>query len=157
MEVTRKYITEFALNMHMTHSMLLQQDDLHKVNDQKYFSANSPCHIYFICKRPRIILNPVDFKIEDGRIYFPFQIQRKNIFESLYIDVPYQGDPDIRLECDYPYNFYYFKKGDTIIQSGKTALLFQSLRHTDETLLSLKFYTLGNLMVWLEYGQHLID
>lgn len=143
MAIARKYITEFALNMNMTHDMLLQQDDLYKVNEQKYFSETNPCHIYFICKRPRIILNPIDFKIENGRIYFPFQIQKENYFEKIYFDIPYSDDVDIKLECQYPYNFYYIKKNNKVIQSGKTALLFQTFRHENESLLNLEVLYIG--------------
>lgn len=130
--------------MHMTHDMLLQQDDLHKVGKMGYFNADNPCHIYLICKRPRITLNPKDFKIENGKILLPFQIQRQDRFEKMYIEMPYQDDPDIQLVSEYPYNFYEIKKSDgELIQAGKTALLFQTLRHQDQSLLDLEVLYIG--------------
>jgi len=141
---TRKYISEFALNMHMTHDMLLQQDDLNKVGQMDYFNESNPCHIYLICKRPRITLNPKDFKIWDGKILLPFQIQLQDKFEKKYIEMTYVADPNIQLSSEYPYNFYEIKKSNgELIQAGKTALLFQTLRHQDQSLLDLEVLYIG--------------
>lgn len=140
----RRYISEFALNMHMTHDMLLQQDDLKKVGQMDYFNEDNPCHIYLICKRPRITLNTKDFKIENGKIIFPFQIQRQNKFEKMYIEKPYADDPNIILTSKYPYNCFEIKNSnDEIIQAGKTALLFQTLQHQDYSLFDLEVLYIG--------------
>ena len=140
----RKYISEFALNMHMTHDMLLQQDDLNKVGQMEYFDENNPCHIYIICKRPRIILNPQDFKIENGKIILPFQIQRQNKFENIYRELPYGGDPDVILTSEYPFNFYEIKKSNgEIIQVGKSSMLFQTLPQYDYSILDLEVLYIG--------------
>lgn len=128
----------------MTHDMLLQQDDIHKVGQMGYFNENNPCHIYLIGKRPRIVLNPLDFKIENGKILLPFQIQRQDKFEKKYIEMPYADDPEITLTCEYPYNFYEIRKSNgKQIQVGKTALLFQTLRHQDNSLLDLEILYIG--------------
>jgi hypothetical protein len=140
----RKYITEFALNMHMTHDMLLQQDDLSKVGESNYFNEDNPCHIYLICRRPRIILKPEDFKVENKKILFPFQVQRQDKFEQIYIEAPYKDDPTgLELISEYPFNFFEFRKGDKILQIGKTALLFQSFRQNDYSLLDLEVLYIG--------------
>ena len=140
----RKYISEFGLIMNMTHDLLIQQDDLYKVNLSNYFNKNNPCHIYFICRRPRIILNTNDFKIENGIILLPFQIQRQNNFENKYVEIPCIGEQDVILKSNYPYNIYEFsnKKGE-ILEKGKTALLFQKLVHQYESLLDLEVLYIG--------------
>ena len=145
----RKYMTEFALNMYMSHDMLLQQDDLSKVSETNYFSKANPCHIYIICKRPRIVLNPKDFKIEHGKITFPFRVQKQNKFEDIYVEALYGDDPDIVLISDYPYNFYKIRKGDQTLQRGKTALLYQMLFQGDS---SSTFLDLEVLYIGQSYG-----
>jgi hypothetical protein len=53
----RKHEFEFALNMQMYRSMLLQQDGLGVAKKYNLFTEDHPCHIYLICKRPRITVN----------------------------------------------------------------------------------------------------
>lgn len=139
-----KYISEFALNMHMTHDMLIQQEDLDKVGDMGYFDEYNPCHIYLICKRPRIILNPVDFKVGNGKILFPFQVQRQNKFENIYVEMEYNDNPDIVLTSEYPHTFYYLKKSNgELLQEGKAALLFQSLHRQYSSIIDLEVLYVG--------------
>lgn len=140
----RKYISEFALNMHMTHDMLLQQDDLLKVGQLGYFGKNAPCHIYAICKRPRITLEPKDFKVYKGEIVLPFQIHRQDKLERAYMRLPYNGPSDINLVCEYPYNFFAIKTNNgKLIQAGKTALLFQTIWQKNQQALDLNILYIG--------------
>lgn len=123
---TRKYISEFALNMHLTHTMVLQQDDLKRVGEFNYFTADSPCHIYLICRRPRILVDTENFLVNDDSIIFAFKIQRQDTFESIKIEIPNNyGSINFNLASIYPYNFFELRKDGAVILEGKSAVLLQ--------------------------------
>ena len=68
----RKYITELALNLHTSTVIMIPPDQLHRKADGPpgFAEAASECHIYLICRRPRLSFDPHTFrpgtKISEG-------------------------------------------------------------------------------------------
>ncbi len=140
----RKYISEFALNMHLTHTMVLQQDDLKRVGEFNYFTADNPCHIYFICRRPRILIDTEKFIVDKDKLVFAFKIQRQDTFENIEFEIPNTyGTIDFKLTSNYPHNLFELRKDGEILLHGKTAALLQSLGHHLTKHLDLEVLYIG--------------
>ena len=62
---SRKYRSEFGLNIFGNFNCLLQQSDLCYLDQDDGFHAfkENPCHIYMICRRPRVTFEPDDFEL----------------------------------------------------------------------------------------------
>jgi len=56
--------------------MVLQQSDLKSVKSYNYFDNDSPCHIYFICKRPRVTIKQDSFVATDESLIMTFRVQK---------------------------------------------------------------------------------
>ncbi|WP_433991431.1 hypothetical protein U8527_12180 [Kordia algicida OT-1] len=103
--MAKRLPTEFAINMNLHKMMILQQSELEYVNQQNYFDEYSPCHLYFVCKRPRLTIDPGFFKIDDKsislklRIHYPDKVKEHqlNFYNNL-------GTTDAKLESEYPYS-----------------------------------------------------
>ena len=141
---TRKYISEFALNMYLTHTMVLQQDDLKRVGEFNYFTADNPCHIYLICRRPRILIDTEKFFVDKDKIIFAFKIQKQNTFESIEIEIPNKYRTiDFKLTSNYPHNFFELRKDGEILLHGKSAVLLQQFGHQFTKHLDLEVLYIG--------------
>lgn len=124
--------------------MVLQQDDLKRVGEFNYFNADNPCHIYFICRRPRILIDPDKFIVDNEKIIFAFKIQRQNTFESIEIEVPNKyGTTEFKLTSNYPFNFFELRKDGEIILHGKSAVLLQQFGHQFTKHLDLEVLYIG--------------
>ena len=87
--------------------MILQQPELKFVNQFNYFDEYSPCHLYFICRRPRLSIDPEKFEVTNEYISLTFKIQKQDTFEEkkYKFDNTFKRD-DILLETKYPYNTF---------------------------------------------------
>lgn len=122
--VSRKYISEFGLNMVNGYRVLLQQDNLDQIDQ-----AGIEPHIYFVTRRPKITLEPKSVKFTDDKVTGVFQ---KQIKEKL-IPIPFEtknflGTSNVSLRCDFPYTEYSVEDNNhNVITHGKCALLLASL------------------------------
>lgn len=140
---TRKYYSEFGLYMSSVYKVLLQQDgipELDKMPEVKEY----PCHIYIICRRPRITLDPNEFVATPELIKCRFNVQRLGKIEHHDVMVPnYLSEFPVRLNCPYPHTeFSILNVNDQVISRGKVALLAQhqpELQH----LLNLEVLYIG--------------
>jgi hypothetical protein len=124
----RKHMTEFAINMHLAHTMVLQQDDLKRVGEYNYFTTTNPCHIYLICRRPRILIDIENFKVDVDVVRFAFKIQKQDTFENLEIEIPNNfGTTDLKLFSSYPNNNFEFTKMENAFFGGNQQFYFISL------------------------------
>jgi len=140
----RKYISEFALHMNLTHTMLLQQDDLINVGEYEYFSSENPCHIYMICRRPRILIDSTNFVVNSEEIIFAFKIQRQNEYENLELKFPNSyGTNDIKIISSFPFNTFELFKDGNLVLSGKSANLLQYLGTQSTNHLDLEVLYIG--------------
>jgi len=62
----RKYISEFGINMVGGPSAVLQQDHLDSEDLASAFNEEHPCHIYMVCRRPRVTIKPQSIAFADG-------------------------------------------------------------------------------------------
>lgn len=120
----RKYTSEFALSAETQLVLVLQYEELDRLAEFAPV-AEFPCHIYLICRRPRITLDPAGFAISAETVRGRFRIQRGPTFEERDFEmVNAMNRHDLRLECAYPHSIFAFvaPNGDKISQ-GKVGLL----------------------------------
>ena len=109
---TRRFRSEFGLNVYGDYNLLIQQSDfdyLERVDGFRAFEAN-PCHVYMICRRPRISFEPDSFEISTDEIAGSMRVQLGDHFERF----PFAMDnakngPSIRVECPYPHTSAIFR------------------------------------------------
>lgn len=144
--MTKRLPTEFAINMNLEKMMIIQQSELKDVNEFNYFDENSPCHLYFICRRPRLSINPEKYTVTKEYISLTFKIQRQNEFEEKEYKFPntFERD-DIKLTSDYPYNIFKLTTEDEILVDAKVAPFLQ-------TFIRNEFFDLEVLYVGQSYG-----
>jgi hypothetical protein len=120
----RKYLSEFGLHMVATFRLLLQQDDLDTPPAVEALKS-SRCHIYMVCRRPRITLDPASVTVSGERFTGRFLIQRGNTFEPRPFSTPnLTGHSSLVLECPYPHTRFRFLSPDgTLVSHGKVGML----------------------------------
>ncbi|PCJ62703.1 MAG: hypothetical protein COA58_16875 [Bacteroidetes bacterium] len=100
--------------MNLEKMMILQQSELGFVNQQNYFDQYSPCHLYFVCKRPRLTINPDHFEIDKKTISIKIRVQYESEIKEhelkFYNNL---GTTDAKLITKYPYGKFQIvtKKG----------------------------------------------
>ena len=124
--------TEFALNMNMNKAVLLQQEDLPELKNYNYFDKYNPCHIYFICKRPRISIDPNEFKVNETSIELNFKVQRQNEFIPFkcYCENPTETT-NIRILSEYPYSKFQILADEELYTGGSVAHFLQQNDYRD--------------------------
>lgn len=117
---TRKYISEFGLVSTAAYRLLLQQDALSQVPDLGF----KP-HIYFVGKRPRILLKDGALTFTDGSVSGVFLIQRGPTVEEIpFVTRNELGTTEVSVECSYPYTEFAIRdKQGVVISNGKVALM----------------------------------
>ncbi|WP_305952671.1 hypothetical protein [Emticicia oligotrophica] len=128
--MTKRLPTEFAINMCLDKMMILQQTELNEVSQLNYFDNNSPCHLYFIGKRPRVIVDKDSFKVKEEYIEMNFKIQKENDFENLPLKFENNlKGPKIDFKTSYPYNTFQILDNDELVMSAKVSPFLQSILH----------------------------
>lgn len=134
MEKYRNFI-EYSIVMHMSKISLCQQDDLDKSLIQREYTAESPCHIYFIITRPRITIIPekCEFK-ELIRLVFKIQIGNEFIEKEVFLHHPPNEDlSNAVIKSEYPFsNFQIFNNGEEVLTAKSSVYYTMHLReHPD--------------------------
>jgi len=121
---TRKYISEFGLVSVAGYRRLLQQEHLDRVAD-----AGIQPHIYFIGRRPRIMLEAESVKFGSEEVTGVFLIQRGMRTERFpFVGRNFLGTTDVKLECPYPHTEYAIRDSNgVVISNGKVALLMATI------------------------------
>ena len=120
---------EFGINMNLYGAVLAQQQDLDDEIIKEYFTAQDPCHIYVICKRPKIFIDPDSLKIYDEFYSITFKIQRGFNFEELNLtgQHPFEDEDEIEFYTEFPHNhFTMVGKKSGIKFGGRAASLIQA-------------------------------
>lgn len=132
---TRKFTSEFGLHMIATYLLLVQQDDLERRSAQVELARNS-FHIYIICKRPRITIDPSNFEATPEWIRGVLKVQRAYTFEEVpFVARNQTGHASLVLESPYPHNRFALAapNGDQIVE-GKVGILAHMLRIPHDVL-----------------------
>jgi hypothetical protein len=133
----RKYISEFGINMVGGPSAVLQQDYLASDYLSKVFDEEHPCHIYMVCRRPRVAIKPQSVAFADGTFRGLVTIQDGPSIIDEPFSVAWSAGSDCTFISEYPFNSCEFKAPDgELIFGGKTALIASNLgvnvaRHLD--------------------------
>jgi len=138
--------TEFTINMYLDKIMILQQSDLPTVSSINYFDENSPCHIYFICRRPRVTIKADSLIATDETITMTFRVQRQENFEEYTYTFQNEfGTKDITIESEYPYSIFSFIKDGESILKCNAAVFLQSVPryYTNADFLDLEILYIG--------------
>jgi hypothetical protein len=123
---TRKFPTEFGVNMVGLGVVLLTQEDFPRLESPEVSERlrESPCHIYMVCRRPRLMFDPDSlsvcqetisgrFLLQDGLTWTPYPFTAKNNLE-----------PELRIECPYPHTaITIFSPTGKRLHHSKAALL----------------------------------
>jgi len=137
--------SEFAVNSFASMMSVLQYDDLDMISSQNIFNEDYPCHIYMICRRPRVIIVPEMFQSVDDSLSLTFNIQKKDGFEKREVKVnnPFGTDQAL-IETKYPYNTFVLKcKGDEIIIKSASLLQNFPRHHFEGDFLDLEVLYIG--------------
>jgi hypothetical protein len=119
--------SEFAINMNLDKMMILQQSELHLVTEMKYFDDSSPCHLYFIGKRPRVTILENSLKIFKEYFELTFRIQKKNNFEEIVVKLENNfSTNNIKLNTAYPFNTFEIYEDGKLVLNAKTTIFLQS-------------------------------
>ena len=138
--------TEFAINMNLDKIMIIQQQELKFVNSFNIFTEDSPCHIYFIGKRPRLTIIPEKFEVTDESIKLTFGINRKGkIEEKEYTFHNTFNTKEITIISSYPFNEFQLTSENRQLLSAKVSPFLQ-------TYVSGNFLDLEILYIGQSYG-----
>jgi hypothetical protein len=125
--VKRKFLSEFGINMVGLGVLLLQQDDFPQLSDPAIAAKldENPCHIYTICRRPRMMFDQSSIKLDGKTISGDFLVQDANDRRAYpFAVVNGLGENDLRIECPYPHTQLriYDEAGDLIHRSKAASL-----------------------------------
>jgi hypothetical protein len=113
--------------------------------------TENPCHIYMICRRPRIAIDPTTFMADEESISLDFIVQQEDRKLRFGAVVPNRlGTAKISLDCNYPYTWLTIRddQGEAIM-NAKSALLAASL----EVKSIKEFLDLEIMYIGQAYGQ----
>jgi hypothetical protein len=126
--------SEFAINMMLDKVAILQQGDLELMRSYDYFNEKSPCHIYFICKRPRVVIDKARTFATDEYVDLYFKIQKEDTFEELHIQIENVfGTTDVVIDATYPNSrFELLANGEVVFEASAAVFLQQFYQHLEE-------------------------
>jgi hypothetical protein len=128
--MTKRLPSEIAINMNLHKVMILQQTELQYVNQMNYFDAESPCHIYFIGKRPRVTIDKDYFELHQDYIGLNFKIQYEDKVEELPLKFTNEfGINNLRLQTKYPYNTFQILLNEETLIDAKVSPFLQTFYH----------------------------
>jgi hypothetical protein len=127
---TYKYATEEAVNMQLFKYQVLQQDELDKMNLSDQFNNEFPCTIYFICSRPRIIVDINYLEQIDNNVILKFKEQKEFDFIEHFIKCELPEDVgDLKLISKFPYNYCELRDEKGLLIGGKSAYLLDHFKN----------------------------
>jgi hypothetical protein len=120
----RKFFSEFALNMLAELKLLIQQEDLASLKEQKVFKEN-PCHIYMIGRRPRISLNPATFRVTESTISGELRVHKGyDVVSHPFAFENNTGINDLQLDCPFPHTWIrLMERNGDLVTGIKAAIL----------------------------------
>ena len=112
-------MTEFSIDMKMSKVSLCQQDDLDSDLIKTEFNDDYPCHIYFICRRPKVIIVPEKCKFYGNFMELTFSVQKEFKYQDRTLRLLGERScNDFELKSRFPFNrFQILDKGVQIIDA----------------------------------------
>lgn len=141
--------TEFAVNSYASMMTVAQSEDLELFKETNPFSDINPCHIYAICRRPRVRIDKERFECKGESLKMVFKIQHQDEYSDFELEIenPF-GNIQVNIESEYPHSTFHFVTDKHRIKA-KTAVFLQSIpRHTYKS----DFLDLEVLYIGQSYG-----
>ena len=137
---TRKYVSEFGLLSVAGYRFLLQQDRLDQIAEMEIRP-----HIYFIARRPRIMLDEASVRFTGAEVSGVFLIQRGlEVERHPFVAKNILGTEDLTIQCPYPHTEFAIRdRSGTVISSGKVALLMADIHPKFWQFLNLEVLYIG--------------
>lgn len=132
--------------MNLEKMMILQQAELGLVSQYGYFDEYNPCHLYFICRRPRLALNPAKFEATDEYIQLVVNVHIKDEIEEREYKFENNFETSkIELKCEYPYSFFQLTSNGEVLTGGKISPFLQKFprMYTKADFLDLEVLYIG--------------
>ncbi len=126
--------------------MILQQPELSEVAKTDYFDASYPCHLYFVCRRPRISLNVDKFEVTEEFIEFVINVHHNENINEYNVKISNDFDStNVTLKSSYPYNKFKLYVNDILILDAKLAIFLQSIPrfYTEADYLDMEVLYIG--------------
>lgn len=146
MESPIRLPTEFGLHMTLDKVCLIQQSELGEVAAMNLFDEDSPCHIYFICKRARITIVPNSLETTRELFSLKFRVQKQeNFTEVKYTFQNNFGTADLDLVTNYPYSTFQIQRNGESLVIAKAAPFLQKIPtyYTEADFLDLDVLYVG--------------
>lgn len=144
MTVLMKNMIEYSIIMKMTRITLCQQDDLDSELIKSEFNGDYPCHIYFICRRPRVMIVPDKCYFKSDSMELTFSIQKQFEFHEHKLSVRTIEDrSDFNLISKYPYNKFQIFKSGNIVFEAKSSLYYNRYLKKYNTDMDLEVLYIG--------------
>lgn len=144
MTAPRKYLSEFGLNINANGFVVLTQDqlgDFEAVARSTMGEDFSP-HIYLICRKPRIYLDPKSFQVDGDVIRFTLYKQVQYDRFALPIALRNElGTDNLTLRSNYPYTEFWIDSADgkELLHATVTAWLADVGAYPDELNLEVLY------------------
>ena len=118
-------MTEYSIIMEMTKITICQQNDLDSDLLKNEFNEDYPCHIYFICRRPRVMIVPEKCYFKGELMNLTFAIQKQLKFQEYTLCGSLGEDcSDFKLVSDYPFSKFQVYKSDDLVIEAKSSLYY---------------------------------
>ena len=126
MAVPRKYVSEFGIHVNATAICVVTQNQLNNRDAiVKVLGPDFRPHIYMICRRPRVYIDPETFVVGPDTVKINLVKQMGYERESFSLEVPNQLGPDIRLRTEYPYTEFWIDgvNGENLMHATVAAFM----------------------------------
>jgi len=143
-------MTEFSIIMKMTKITLCQQDDLDSDLIRNEFNEDFPCHIYFICRRPRVIIVPEKCHFNGNIMELTFSKQKGFNFHDRTLK--FRGPTDCSkfiLQSKFPFTWFQILENDETIINARSSLYYNMHLKEYDTDMDLEVLYIGQ-----SYGEN---
>lgn len=110
------------LRLYLENYTETQDDEMTFTSYDSHFSESSPCNIYIVGSRPRVIIDNNFCEVENNHIKLLFKVQKGHDFQEIYGKIPLNRVPSgkIVIESNFPFSRfnlkddsgYFFDKAD---------------------------------------------
>jgi hypothetical protein len=143
----RKFATEFGVNMVGLGVVLLTQEDFPQLESPEVAERLrvNPCHIYMVCRRPRLMFDKDSLSVSQETISGQFLLQEGLTVTAYPFTARNDVGTELRLECPYPHTaITMFSPAGERLHHSKAALLARYIGSEElRTKLALEVLYIG--------------
>lgn len=126
---------ETTLNVYLDKMLVVQPSELEHISTYNYFDEETPCQVYFVCRRPIITVDVSSFGVTKDKLELTFCIGSEgNRRFHFSFENPFQTNA-LSIEAQPPYTlFSILKNGEPVINLKASTFLQsfpQELTHAD--------------------------